>query len=105
MTPATELSDSSPTDNDPFTTTHWSVVLAAGGPSSPEAKQALEKLCQTYWEPLYNFARRKGCSPEDAQDLTQEFFARLLKRKDLAEVRPEKGKFRSFLLACLKHLM
>jgi hypothetical protein len=71
-------SDSSPrTDPAVFATTHWSVVLAAGSPDTPQAAAALERLCRAYWFPLYVFARRQGNSPEDAQDLTQDFFCRL----------------------------
>jgi RNA polymerase sigma factor (sigma-70 family) len=88
-----------------FTTTHWSVVLAAGQTDAPQAGEALEKLCRTYWYPLYAFVRRQGQSPEDAQDLTQGFFAHLLRKDFLRGVGPAKGKFRSFLLACLKHFL
>jgi RNA polymerase sigma factor (sigma-70 family) len=87
-----------------FTTTHWSVVLAAQGESA-EAQAALEKLCRTYWWPLYGFVRREGYKPEEAQDLTQAFFARLLERKDLETVRQEKGRLRSYLLASLKNFL
>src|SRR5436309_7586188 len=87
-----------------FATTHWSVVLAAQG-SSPAVEQALEKLCRTYWWPLYEFVRRQGYNPEEAQDLTQGFFARLLERRDLDAVRREKGRLRSYLLASLKHFL
>jgi len=88
-----------------FTATHWSVVLMAGQTSSSRAADALEKLCRTYWYPLYAYVRRQGESPHDAQDLTQEFFARLLARNYLGTVGREKGKFRSFLLAALNHFM
>jgi RNA polymerase sigma-70 factor (ECF subfamily) len=88
-----------------FQETHWSVVLAAGQAGSPQADAALETLCRSYWPPLYAFIRRRGHSPEEAQDFTQEFFARLLKRNDLATTSPEKGRFRSFLLAMLKHFL
>jgi len=88
-----------------FTTTHWSVVLAAGGGDSPEGVAALENLCRAYWYPLYAYVRRTGHEPHDAEDLTQEFFARLVSRNDLAQVRRERGKFRSFLLAALKHFL
>jgi RNA polymerase sigma factor (sigma-70 family) len=87
-----------------FATTHWSVVLAAQGEST-EAKAALEKLCRTYWWPLYGFVRREGYKPEDAQDLTEAFFARLLERKDLETVRQERGRLRSYLLASLKNFL
>ena len=88
-----------------FATTHWSVVLAARERDSDAAGRALERLCRVYWRPLYAYIRRRGFSPHDAQDLTQEFFARLLERNDLAAVSPDKGKFRSFLLASLNHFL
>jgi RNA polymerase sigma-70 factor (ECF subfamily) len=88
-----------------FVTTHWSVVLAAGHGDTTRADDALAHLCQTYWYPLYAFARRRGCSPPDAQDLTQEFFARLLKGNWLAEADRQRGRFRSFLLSAMKHFM
>lgn len=87
-----------------FATTHWSLVLAAGHPT-PGAHAALAKLCQIYWYPLYAYVRRQGHGPHDAQDLTQEFFARLLEQHSVAEVRREKGKFRSFLLAAMNHFL
>jgi RNA polymerase sigma factor (sigma-70 family) len=87
-----------------FTTTHWSVVLAAQGPS-PAAQEALEKLCRTYWRPIYGFVRRQGVKPEEAKDLTQGFFALLLERRDLETVRKEKGRLRSYLLTSLKHFL
>ena len=88
-----------------FKTTHWSVVLAAGRDDSAAANAALAKLCQTYWYPLYTYVRRSGHSPEDAQDLTQEFFARLLRAESLKSVRPAKAKFRSFLLVALNRFL
>jgi RNA polymerase sigma-70 factor (ECF subfamily) len=87
-----------------FTTTQWSVVLSAQS-QSPSADEALEKLCRTYWWPLYGFVRRQGYSPEEAQDLTQGFFAMLLERRDLDAVRQEKGRLRSYLLASLKNFL
>src|SRR5881394_269304 len=87
-----------------FTTTHWSVVLTAQD-ESPAAHEALEKLCRTYWRPIYAFVRRQGAGPEDAEDLTQGFFALLLERKDLNTVRKEKGRLRSYLLASVKHFL
>src|SRR5436190_16188560 len=87
-----------------FTTTQWSVVLDAQG-ESPSAEEALEKLCRAYWWPLYGFVRRQGYSPEEAQDLTQGFFAQLLERKDLDAVRREKGRLRSYLLTSLKNFL
>jgi|ERR1700736_1574543 RNA polymerase sigma factor (sigma-70 family) len=91
-------------DGATFVTTHWSVVLAAQG-SSPAADEALEKLCRTYWPPIYSFVRREGRTIEDAQDLTQSFFARLLERHDFEAVRKEKGRLRSYLLVSLKHFL
>lgn len=88
----------------PFVTTQWSVVVAAQG-SSPAADAALEKLCRIYWWPLYGFVRRNGYAPEDAQDLTQGFFASLLERRDLDVVRREKGRLRSYLLVSLKNFI
>ena len=87
-----------------FTTTHWSVVLEAQG-DSPAAKEALEKLCRIYWRPVYAFIRRQGVRREEAEDLTQGFFALLLERKDLSIVRKEKGRLRSYLLASVKNFM
>jgi len=88
-----------------FATTHWSVVLAAANEAAPAAAMALENLCRTYWYPLYAYVRREGYGPVDAQDLTQEFFARLLARRSLSQVAPEKGRFRSFLLAVMRHFL
>jgi RNA polymerase sigma-70 factor (ECF subfamily) len=88
-----------------FVTTHWSVVLTAGRSDTTHAHDALAKLCQTYWHPLYAYVRRRGHSPEDAQDLTQGFFAQLLEHKAVATVSPDKGRFRSFLLASLNHFL
>jgi RNA polymerase sigma factor (sigma-70 family) len=87
-----------------FATTHWSVVLTAQG-ESPAAQEALEKLCRIYWWPLYGFVRRNGYTPEEAQDLTQGFFALLLERRDLDAVRREKGRLRSYLLTSLKNFL
>jgi RNA polymerase sigma-70 factor (ECF subfamily) len=88
-----------------FATTHWSVVLAAGGDSSLAAHSALEQLCSTYWYPLYAYVRRQGHTVEDAQDLTQEFFARLLERKSVGQADRTRGRFRTFLLTSLKHFL
>lgn len=95
----------SPIATSTFATTHWSVVLAAGHDSSPQAGEALEKLCRTYWYPLYAYVRRRGYTAEDAQDLTQEFFARLLRKNYPAQADRAKGKFRSFLLLTLNHFL
>jgi RNA polymerase sigma factor (sigma-70 family) len=89
-----------------FATTQWSLVLAAGQKSdNARASDALEKLCRIYWYPLYAYVRRRGCTPVDAEDLTQEFFARLLAKDYLARANPLSGKFRSFLLTGINHLL
>src|SRR5262249_1189052 len=88
-----------------FTTTHWSVVLAAGSGTSPEAQAALGQLCQTYWYAIYAFVRRRGYDAHNAEDLVQGFFANLLPRPFLQGVAEENGKFRSFLLASLRNFL
>ena len=88
-----------------FATTHWSVVLAAGQSADAQASEALEQLCHTYWYPLYAYVRRRGYNHEDAEDLTQEFFARFLAGKYLARVDRERAKFRSYLLGALNHFL
>lgn len=88
-----------------FATTHWSVVLEAHQGDSPQAAEALEKLCRTYWYPLYVFIRRSGHDEETAKDLTQGFFEQFLAKNYLGQVDREKGKFRSFLLASVKHFL
>ncbi len=88
-----------------FVTTHWSVVLAARDESSPDRAQALETLCRTYWYPLFAFVRSSGYSPQDAQDLTQGFFASLLAKDHLRLVEPERGRFRTFLRMALKRFL
>jgi RNA polymerase sigma-70 factor (ECF subfamily) len=92
---------------DPFTATHWSVIVAAGKTQTePEvANAALAQLCQTYWPPLYTYVRNRGYSVHDAQDLTQGFFGHLIEHKIHTRADPERGKFRSFLLASLKHFL
>jgi len=87
-----------------FATTHWSLVVTAQGQSAA-AEKALEELCRIYWRPLYAFARRQGCDPEEARDLTQGFFELLLKRRDLDAARREKGRLRSYLLVSFKHFL
>jgi RNA polymerase sigma-70 factor (ECF subfamily) len=110
-TGSTEKIDPPPASTDPaagstaFVTTHWSVVVAAGRADTQRAHDALARLCQTYWHPLYAYVRRLGHSPHDAQDLTQEFFARLLAKNYLAGADESRGRFRSFLLASLKHFL
>ena len=90
---------------DVFATTHWTVVLAAGKRHTPQSDRALEELCRTYWFPLYAYVRRRGYSKEDAEDLTQTFFARFLEKNYLAGLSAERGRFRAFLLASLKHFL
>ncbi len=88
-----------------FVTTRWSVVLTAGHSDTAHALVALEKLCRAYWYPLYAYVRRRGQSPEDAKDLTQEFFARLLERNWVGRADQQKGRFRSFLLSAMNHFL
>lgn len=88
-----------------FTTTHWSAVLEAGNGDAPEASAALEQLCRTYWYPLYVYVRHRGFSAEDAQDLTQAFFSDMFAKRSLCAARPERGKFRSFLLVSLQNFL
>src|SRR5437899_6239740 len=87
-----------------FASNHWSVGLEAQG-GSPAAQDALERLCRTYWRPVYSFIRRQGAGPEEAEDFTQGFFALLLERRDLGAVRKEKGRLRSYLLTSVKHFL
>jgi DNA-directed RNA polymerase specialized sigma24 family protein len=99
-------SDQAPTTSaERFTTTHWSVVLAAGATASPAGTEALERLCRTYWYPLYSFVRGKGYSHEEAEDTTQSFFALFVAKHYLRDVAREKGKFRTFLLGSLCHFL
>ena len=90
---------------DSFRTTRWSVVISAQGKTSPDAFESLEALCRQYWQPLYAYVRRRGHGPHDAQDLTQEFFARLLEKDWLLAADREKGRFRSFLLMAMKRFL
>jgi RNA polymerase sigma-70 factor (ECF subfamily) len=105
------MTSTAPTQDSPtaapgrFGRTHWSLVAVAKGSDTPESQAALEKLCRNYWLPIYAFVRRQGHSPHDAQDLTQEFFARLLGKRFFAGADPAKGRFRSFLLGALKHFL
>ncbi len=96
---------STPSGASRFATTHWSIVLAAGSPSSSHYQEALSTLCQTYWFPLYAYLRRHGYNTHQAEDYTQAFFAYLLEKRGLRVVDPQQGKFRSFLLATLKHFV
>jgi RNA polymerase sigma-70 factor (ECF subfamily) len=88
-----------------FATTHWSLVLAAGQPGSPEAEDALARLCSLYWYPVFVYVRRQGHSADEAQDLTQGFFARLIEKSDLAAADRNRGRFRSFLLSACQHFL
>jgi RNA polymerase sigma factor (sigma-70 family) len=88
-----------------FASTHWSLVAAAGQPSSPQSQEALATLCRLYWYPLYAYARRKLANADDAQDLTQAFFTELLEKDYLQAADPARGKFRSFLLTAFKHFL
>jgi RNA polymerase sigma-70 factor (ECF subfamily) len=88
-----------------FQSTHWSAVVTAADSAAPGAEEALENLCRSYWFPLYAYVRRQAHTPEDAQDLTQEFFRRLLEKKYLRLADRERGRFRSFLLTALKHFL
>jgi DNA-directed RNA polymerase specialized sigma24 family protein len=89
----------------PFETTQWSLVLAAAGNDSHAAREALSSLCQTYWYPLYAYLRRRGLDPDDARDLTQGFLTSLIERQDFEGLREDRGRFRAFLLASLKHYL
>jgi len=88
-----------------FTTTQWSVIARCAVADLPEATNALAQLCETYWPPIYSFIRRRGYAPSDAQDLMQSFFAYFLRAKDYAHVDPVHGRFRSYLLASVKHFL
>ena len=90
---------------DAFPTTHWTLVVAAGGRKNLERAQALESLCRSYWYPVYAFIRRRGYSPEQGQDLTQEFFLRILSGTFFERATPEKGRFRSFVLGAVKNFL
>jgi len=106
MTPGSPAEGEFSTTGTGFRTTHWTLVLtAARADAGTAARDALARLCSAYWYPLYAFCRRQGRPPHDAEDLTQEFFARLLAKHGLASVRPEHGRFRCFLLASLKNFL
>lgn len=98
-------SENSPVCKDRFATTHWSVVVSAGDSRSPQAERSLAILCENYWFPLYAFIRRAGNSAQDAQDLTQGFFVRLLDKRFLAAADRQKGRFRTFLLTAVKRFL
>jgi RNA polymerase sigma-70 factor (ECF subfamily) len=103
--PASDVASSAASDRQWFATTHWSVVRSSARSDPVRAADALEKLCRTYWSPLYSFIRRRGHGPEDAQDLTQSFFAKLLEKNFWARADPQKGRFRSFLLTALSQFL
>ncbi len=99
------MKESDGAGKDLFVTTRWTMIRRAHGTDSTAARDALAELCQSYWYPLYAYVRRCGSTPHDAEDLTQGFFARLLRLDSLAKVNREHGKFRAFLLASLKHFL
>lgn len=101
----TEPTPSTSTPGDIFATTHWTVVLAAGRRHTPQSDAALEQLCQTYWFPLYAYVRRRGHAKPDAEDMVQGFFATFLAKNYLEGLEAERGRFRAFLLASLKHFL
>lgn len=103
--PQTSFTEAEPPQPSAFVTTHWTVVVAAGRSDTAQAHAALEKLCQSYWFPLYAYVRRRGHSVEDAQDLTQEFFARVLEHQWLARADHAKGRFRTFLLTAMERFL
>src|ERR1700685_525809 len=105
MAPVDKKKQSASSGPRQFATTRWSLVLAAGQRSSPQSSAALATLCENYWYPLYAYVRRRGHDADEAQDFTQAFFARLLEKNDLAAADPGRGRFRSFLLASLKHFL
>ena len=100
-----DLASSATSDHQWFATTHWSVVLSTVQSDSAQASEAIEKLCRAYWPPLYSFVRRQGSGPEDAKDLTQAFFVKLLEKNFWARADPQKGRFRSFLLKALSQFL
>jgi RNA polymerase sigma factor (sigma-70 family) len=102
---STEPRSSQDREGDYFVSTRWTVVLSAGRKSSAQSDEALGELCRTYWYPLYAFVRRQGHNREDAEDLVQAFFARFLEKNYLEGLSSERGKFRAFLLACVKHFL
>ncbi|MGB8370598.1 MAG: RNA polymerase sigma factor [Limisphaerales bacterium] len=104
-TPESTSTHGEPPSRPAFVTTHWSLVLSARDKNSPQSADALEKLCRVYWYPLYAYVRRNGQSKENAEDLTQAFFARLLEKNFLNAAEPERGRFRSFLLIALKRFL
>jgi len=104
-TPGTTVPENALVRSPVFVTTQWSVVLTAGGSDTTRAREALAKLCGTYWYPLYAYVRRRNFSPPDAEDLTQEFFARFLEHDWVGDADREKGRFRTFLLSAMNHFL
>ncbi len=100
-----EMSANGPRAGSNFKTTRWSIVLAAQASSEDISRDALKTLCEQYWFPLYTFVRRRGYREHEAQDLTQDFFERFLLNGQFKQVDPERGRFRTFLLACMKHFL
>ena len=100
-----QQSDARPHGGGEFATTQWSLVLAAGEGANSNSDRALEKLCRTYWPPLYAYVRRRVSDLHDAQDLTQAFFERLLEKRFLAQADPERGRFRAFLITAFQHFL
>jgi RNA polymerase sigma factor (sigma-70 family) len=98
-------SECSPGRDGRFMTTHWSLVLRASGRNGPDSSEALASLCELYWYPAYAFVRRTGYSADQSADLTQEFFTHMLEKSSFDHVTPDAGRFRSFLLACLRHFL
>lgn len=105
MAQSQHLIDGSPPFGEPFPVTQWTLVLNAANPDSREHDPALQRFCQIYWFPLYAYARRRGHSAEEAEDLTQEYFARLIRKDVLCDVDRQTGKFRCFLLTTFKHFL
>jgi RNA polymerase sigma-70 factor (ECF subfamily) len=103
--PPPDPADAPPPGPHQFATTRWTLVAAAGKTATPEARKALGELCRLYWYPLYAFVRRRGYDADEALDLTQGFFTRLIEKNDLADADPDRGRFRSWLLASVKHFL
>jgi DNA-directed RNA polymerase specialized sigma24 family protein len=99
------MQSESPDGRAGFATTHWSLIIAAGHPSRPDCRDSLAQLCQTYWFPLYAYARRRGVAEDEARDLTQSFFAELLENNTLSVADPQRGRFRGFLLTAFRNFM
>ncbi|MDA1051400.1 MAG: sigma factor [Planctomycetota bacterium] len=97
--------DMTPGKSPHFATTHWSIVVSAGQTPSPDSRRALASLCEAYWQPLYAYARRRVPDFNEAQDLTQAFFAELLEKNYVGSATPERGRFRAFLLTAFKHFL